>query len=89
MTATCDVIRSFAASAAVPNFVIVFVPRPQKQVIGIAQDDLGIEIVQQIARQDAFDGPLGADGHENRRLDIAVGRVEDACARACLGADRL
>ncbi len=55
----------------------------------VAQNDLGVQIIQQIAREDAFDGPLGADRHEHWRFDIAVGRVEDARARACLGADRL
>jgi hypothetical protein len=58
-------------------------------VIGIAQDNLGVEIVQQIAREDAFDSPLGADRHEDGRLYVAVRGVEDAGARTCFGADGL
>ncbi len=37
-------------------------------------------------REDAFDRPLRADRHEDRRFDITMGGVEDAGTRACLGA---
>ena len=58
------------------------VPGPQIQMIGVAQDDLGVQVVQQIARQDAFDGRLRADGHEHRSLDVAMRGVQNAGARA-------
>ncbi len=64
-------------------------PGPQEQVIRVAQDDLRVEVVQQIAREDAFNRPLGADRHEDRRFDVAVRGVQDARAGTCFGAGRL
>ena len=47
-------------------------------MIGVGKDDAGIELAGKIALQDAFDGSLSADGHENRRLDDAVIGVKEA-----------
>ena len=52
------------------------VPRPQIQMIGVAENDLGVEIVDQIPRQQALDGGLRPDRHEHRRLDVAMRRVQ-------------
>jgi hypothetical protein len=48
-----------------------------------------VQIVQQVARDNAFNRPLGADRHEHRRLDIAMRGVDDAGARPCFGTGRL
>ena len=58
----------------------------QKQVIGVGQDDLGVEFVGQVALQNAFDGGLRAHRHEDRRFDDAVRGVEQSGARAGVGA---
>ena len=65
------------------------VPGTQKQVIGVGEDDLGVEVVNEVARGERLDGGLGADGHENRRFDDAVGGMEQAGARPCFGAGSL
>ena len=55
-------------------------------MIGVGEDDLGVQLVGQVALGEAFDGGLRADRHEDRRLDGAVGGVEQAGARAGVGA---
>jgi len=62
-----------------------FVAGPEEEVVGVCQDDLGVEVLE-IALVEGFDGRLGADGHEHGGLDIAVGGVEDAGAGAGSGA---
>jgi hypothetical protein len=54
-------------------------------MIGVAQDDLGVKIVNQIARQQALDGGLRPHRHEDGGLDIAMGGMQDARARAGSG----
>ncbi len=44
---------------------------PQHQVIGIAEDDAGADLVKMLSSQ-RLNGALGADRHERRRLDRAV-----------------
>ena len=44
------------------------------------------EVGCEVALIESFDGGLGADGHEDWRLDAAVGGVEEAGASACSGA---
>ena len=50
-----------------------FVPRPQSEVIGIAQNHMGTRRSDLIDR-DSLDGPLSSNGHEAGRLDGTVGR---------------
>ncbi len=59
-----------------------FVTRAEKQMIGIAQDDLGIQFISQHARRQALDGALRADRHEDRGFNGTVCGVEEpgACA---------
>ena len=54
---------------------------PQGQVVGVAEDDLGADLLE-VAVQRGLDRALRADGHERGRLDDAVRRVERAEARA-------
>src|SRR5205823_5251891 len=58
----------------------------QEQVIGVRQQDLDAQLFGEVALSEAFDGGLGADGHEYRRFDRAVRGVEPAGARAGLRA---
>lgn len=54
-----------------------FVAGAEVQVIGVAEDDGGLEFVVEVALGEAFNGALGADGHEDGGGDVAVGGVED------------
>ena len=47
------------------------------QVVGVVEHDLGAQGGNRVGQQ-ALDGTLGANGHEDGRVDVAVGRVEDA-----------
>src|SRR5579863_367362 len=58
-------------------------------MIGIAEDDFGVQIPQQIPSQHALHRGLRAHGHEHRRLDIAVGGMKNPRPRARVGANRL
>ena len=51
-------------------------------MIGVAEEDAGVEIVGQVALRESLDGGLGADRHEDRRLDIPVRRVQYSGAGA-------
>jgi len=53
------------------------VPRPQIEMIGVAENDLRVEVVDQIPRQQTFDGGLRPYRHEHRRFDIAMRRVQN------------
>ena len=46
-------------------------------MIGVAEDDLGVEVVDQIPRQQAFDGGLRTDRHEDWRFDVAMRGVQN------------
>lgn len=58
----------------------------QEQVIGVGQDDVGVEVARQVALWDAFDGCLRADRHEDWCFHHAVSGMEQARARARVGA---
>ena len=58
---------------------------PQEQVIGVREDDVCVEFAVQIALQDAFDGGLGPDRHEDRSFHNAVRGVEQSRAGAGVG----
>ena len=57
-----------------------FVAGAEVEVVGIGQQDGDAKILGQIALGKAFDGGLGADGHEYRRFDGAVRRMEQSGA---------
>lgn len=50
-------------------------------MICVAEDDLRVQIVEQIARQKRFDGRLGSHRHEYGGFNIAVRGVQNAGAR--------
>ena len=50
------------------------------QMIGIGEHDLGAELLDSLGRN-ALDVCLGAHGHKNRRLDVAVRGVQYAGTR--------
>ena len=54
-----------------------FVARSQIQVVRVAQDDLGADL-DQIVGIERLDRRVCAHRHEDRRLDVAVGRVDVA-----------
>ena len=63
-----------------------FVAGAQEQVIGVGQDDAGVEILREVALGEPFDGGLRADRHEDGRFDVAVRGVQQAGAGArCRG----
>ena len=55
-----------------------FMTGPQKKMIGIGQNDFGVQLAGQIALGDALDGGLRADGHEHRCFYSAVRGVNQA-----------
>ena len=57
---------------------------PQGEVIGVAEDDAAPASRELLGRQ-PLDGGLGADGHEDRRLDDAVRRVQPAPPGGAVG----
>ena len=59
------------------------VARAQEQVIGVAEDDCGADRLE-VAVQRRLDAALRADGHERRRLDDAVRRVEPSEPRRAI-----
>lgn len=59
------------------------VPGTQEKMIGIREDDAGLEFVPQIALAESFDGGLRPDRHEDRGRDVAVRCVQDSGAGAC------
>jgi hypothetical protein len=63
-----------------------FVAGAEEQVVGVRQNDFGVQIVDEIARCQALDGALGADGHEYRRLNYAMRGVQQSGTRAGLRA---
>src|SRR5262245_38153040 len=63
---------------------------PNEKVIGIAEDDLRIEL-SQFAWSDRLHCPLCTDRHEGRRLDPSVPRREPPASRSCyrIGSEKL
>ena len=62
---------------------------PQEKMIGVTQDDFGVEIVRQVTRQQTLNRSLRPNGHEDRGFDIAMSSVQDARARAGFRTRRL
>ncbi len=58
----------------------------QPEVEGVAEDDLGAHRLERL-RRDALDAAIGADRHEDRRLDRAVDQAEAAAPRQAFGGE--
>ena len=56
---------------------------PQRQVVGVGKQHLGAQVVNLLWRE-CFDGRLGADGHEGRRVDQAVSGAQPPAPRTPL-----
>lgn len=57
----------------------------EEQVISIGQNDLGVEIIGELARSEAFNRSLSSDRHEYGRFDCAVSGVQQTRARTGMG----
>ena len=55
--------------------------RTQEEMLGIAKDDLRLDVVLQLFALHAFDGADGSHGHKYRREYIAVVGVYHTCPR--------
>ena len=51
-------------------------------MIGVAENDLRVEVVNQIAGQQAFYGGLCPDRHEDRSFDVAMRGMQNPSPRA-------
>ena len=58
----------------------------QEQVVRVGEDYFGVQIVDQIARRETFHCSLSAHRHEHRRLNCAMGRMQQTGSRASLWA---
>ena len=56
------------------------IPRTDMKMIGVGKLHLAADLLEIPGGERALDGALGADVHENRGLDQAVGRLEAAAA---------
>ena len=63
-------------------------PGAQPQVEGVAEEDLRAHRLEGI-RPHAFDAAVGADRHEDRRLDAAVAEQHAAAARQSFGGENV
>ena len=54
------------------------------QIIGFGENDLGADLLQ-LAAGHRLDGGLRTHGHEDRGLDVTMGRMDDAAAGMRLG----
>jgi hypothetical protein len=63
-----------------PELADKFVSGAQEEMVGIAEDDAGVEFVPQIALVESLDGSLRPHGHEDRGRDVAVCGVQNAGA---------
>lgn len=59
-----------------------FMAWAKKKMIGVAQDDTGLQFVPQVALIQTFYGRLSSDRHEDRGRNVAVLCVEDPGASA-------
>jgi hypothetical protein len=55
----------------------------QIKMIGVGEQNSGIEVLGEVALGEPFDRGLRADGHEDGRLDIAVSGMQHTGAGAC------
>ena len=61
-----------------------FQPRSQPQVKGIAEDDLSVDLLE-FQRRHCLDRAVGADWHEDRRLDHTVVQFDAAATGFAVG----
>ena len=61
-----------------------FQPGPQPQVEGIAEHDVGADVLQ-LDRRHRLDRAIGADRHEGRGFHRAVGQRQGAAAGEAVG----
>ena len=54
--------------------------RPLREVVGVVENDLGAQVCH-LRRHQALDRGLRTHGHEDGGGNVAVGGVEDTCAR--------
>src|SRR6185369_13182418 len=59
--------------------------RSKEQMIGIAENYSGVELVLEPFESNSFDGALSSDGHEHRRLDDRTPGLEDPGACFSVG----
>lgn len=64
------------------EFADQFMAGSQKKMVGVAEDDAGLEFVPKIPLVETFDRCLGADRHENGGRNVAVFGVQNARASA-------
>ena len=66
-----------------------FVARPQVEVVRVGQDDRGARLAD-VVRAERLDRGVGADRHELRRLDDAMGQgqLPGPCPRLAVGRRR-
>src|SRR5690554_1441024 len=62
--------------------------RAQPQVEGVAQYDLGADLVE-LVRQHGLDAAIGAHGHEDRRLDSPMIKRDLTAACRAIGSQQL
>ncbi len=56
----------------------------QPEVIGVAEDDFGVEFRLEFLETNAFDGTGSANGHEHRRLNLPATRGQHTRPRLIL-----
>ena len=54
------------------------------EVVGVAEDDLSLDLVAYVTDMACLDGAYGADGHEDGRHDVAMVGVQHPCAGVAL-----
>jgi hypothetical protein len=65
------------------------VPRPQEEMVGIGKNDLGIQIIDKVSRQDSLNRSLGPHRHKNRRFHNPMVRMQQPGPRASFGTSGL
>ena len=56
--------------------------RTKKEVVGVAEDDLRVDIVLQFVAMNTFDATVRTDRHKNRREDVTMVRMDNTGTRA-------
>ncbi len=59
------------------------------EVVGVSEDDFGINDINQFIGGECFHHSLCADGHENRRGNVTMSCGQETCARGAIAASML